>query len=134
MFNPGAKLSHRKKPYELNIPALQLSRPGIIYLGGPRCRSEGPEGCRGGRQDCRGGCFCGCRGGCQGGRLPRPSTPRLLRRMSRTLIVPALRHALACKGYSVRALGQTLSDCFPQEHFGRKSRTKVSCYFGNNFS
>ena len=30
--------------------------------------------------------------------------------MSRTLIAPALRHALACKGHSVRALGQTLSD------------------------
>ena len=30
--------------------------------------------------------------------------------MSRTSIVPALRHALACKGNSVRALGQTLSD------------------------
>ena len=30
--------------------------------------------------------------------------------MSRTLIAPALRHALACKGRSVRALGQTLSD------------------------
>ena len=29
---------------------------------------------------------------------------------SRTLIAPALRHALACKGNSVRALGQTLSD------------------------
>ena len=30
--------------------------------------------------------------------------------MSRSLIAPALRHALACKGHSVRALGQTLSD------------------------
>ena len=30
--------------------------------------------------------------------------------MSRTLIAPALRHALACKGHSVRAPGQTLSD------------------------
>ena len=39
----------------------------------------------------------------QGGRPPRPSTPRLQRRMSRTVIVLALRHALACKGYSVRA-------------------------------
>ena len=34
----------------------------------------------------------------------------LRERMSRTLIVPALRQALACKGHSVRALGQTLSD------------------------
>ena len=33
--------------------------------------------------------------------------------MSRTLIAPALRHALACKGHSVRALGQTPSDFFP---------------------
>ena len=32
--------------------------------------------------------------------------------MSRTLIAPALRHALACKGPSARALGQTLSDFY----------------------
>ena len=32
--------------------------------------------------------------------------------MSRTLIAAALRRALARKGYSVRALGQTLSDFF----------------------
>ena len=41
MFNSGKKLSHRKKPYELNIPALHLSSLGIIYLGAPGAAQRG---------------------------------------------------------------------------------------------
>ena len=43
-----------------------------------------------------------------------------LRRMSRTLIALALRRALACKGYSVRALGQTQSDLFLRSTAGKR--------------
>ena len=69
---------------------------------------------------------------CRRARLPRPPTPRLLRRMPRTLIALALRHALACKGYSVRALGQPPSDVF-QEHFGKEPSTNVNCFIGRTW-
>ena len=49
--------------------------------------------------------------------------------MSRTLIVPALRHALACKGNSIRALGQTLSDFFSGTSKSLTSSSAVAdCY------
>ena len=51
----------------------------------------------------------------------------LLRRgLSRTSIVPALRHALACKGYSVRALGQTLSNIFSGKSKSLRSSSSVA--------